>query len=225
MCFKSANRYQKLIIALEKLSLDFACDKSGSCLKFLTISWSQLCITDRFNYIFILLANYFFSPQHNRYVYFCVKPLVPSNITRSMECLQCSRNVLLSYIKHFSSTTEAWSVFVEMYMEMYMCLLVLKCRLFVSLILLFVLLILFNYFCVIQMFANSVFWPFGVGFALFFVRSLRDSIPKSWVFINCGCYLCIYLRPVKHILGISWHGLFLSEGHFNSSVIWKQYNI
>lgn len=38
MCFKSANRYQKLIIALEKLSLDFACDKSGSCLKFLTIS-------------------------------------------------------------------------------------------------------------------------------------------------------------------------------------------
>ena len=38
MCFKSANRYQKLIIALEKLSLDFACDKSGSCLKFLRVS-------------------------------------------------------------------------------------------------------------------------------------------------------------------------------------------
>lgn len=39
MCFKSANRYQKLLTALENLSFDFACDKIGSCLKYLKISW------------------------------------------------------------------------------------------------------------------------------------------------------------------------------------------
>ena len=51
MCLKSANSHRKLNIALEKLSFDFAAlaIKIGSCLKYFTISWSSLCMPDRFN--------------------------------------------------------------------------------------------------------------------------------------------------------------------------------
>lgn len=56
---------------------------------------------------------------------------------------------------------------LQIFLKLYRCLLALKCPLFVSFISMFVLLILFNYSCVIQMFANSGFDLSGVVFNLF----------------------------------------------------------